>query len=339
VYSERFAMIFIREINPLSSKLLERIYRQSRHHQVRQRAHCLILASQGVKIEELMNIFSVSYKTIYNWFNRWESEGMVGLYNKPGRGCKPTFNSEQKERIREWVRQQPKQLKEVVQKIKEEWGITISTKTIKRILKTLSMSWHRMRRGVGGEPNPQEYQEKQSQLEEFKRLESEGILDLYYLDETGFCLIPCVPYGWQNIGEYLALPSSRSRRLNVLGIMNRNNHLEAYVSFQTINSDVVISCIDTFFSQVHKPTIIVVDRSSIHTSDAILDKIEEWQERNITIFQLPSYSPQLNLIEILWRFIKYEWIEIEAYSSWTTFVTSIEQILSDFGKTYVINFV
>jgi transposase len=332
-------MIFIREINPLSSKLLERIYRQSRHHQVRQRAHCLILASQGVKIEELMNIFSVSYKTIYNWFNRWESEGMVGLYNKPGRGCKPTFNSEQKERIREWVRQQPKQLKEVVQKIKEEWGITISTKTIKRILKTLSMSWHRMRRGVGGEPNPQEYQEKQSQLEEFKRLESEGILDLYYLDETGFCLIPCVPYGWQNIGEYLALPSSRSRRLNVLGIMNRNNHLEAYVSFQTINSDVVISCIDTFFSQVHKPTIIVVDQSSIHTSDAILDKIEEWQERNITIFQLPSYSPQLNLIEILWRFIKYEWIEIEAYSSWTTFVTSIEQILSDFGKTYVINFV
>ncbi|MGL5922614.1 MAG: IS630 family transposase, partial [Chroococcidiopsis sp.] len=44
-------MIFIREINPLSSKLLERIYRQSRHHQVRQRAHCLILASQGSKIE------------------------------------------------------------------------------------------------------------------------------------------------------------------------------------------------------------------------------------------------------------------------------------------------
>lgn len=332
-------MIFIREINSLSSKLLERIYRQSRHHQVRQRAHCLILASQGVKIEELMNIFQVSYKTIYNWFSRWESEGIVGLYNKPGRGSKQTFNSEQKARIREWVRQQPKQLKQVVQKIKEEWGITISTKTIKRILKTLSMSWHRMRRGVGGEPNPQEYQEKQAQLEEFKRLESEGILDLYYLDETGFCLIPCVPYGWQNIGEYLALPSRRSRRLNVLGIMNRKNHLETYISAQSINSDVVIACIDTFFSTVNKPTVIVVDQSSIHTSDAMLDKLEEWRERNITIFQLPSYSPQLNLIEILWRFIKYEWMEIDAYSSWTTFVTSIEKILKEFGKNYVINFV
>jgi len=332
-------MILIREINPLSLKLLERIYRQSRHHQVRQRAHCLILASQGVKIEELMNIFQVSYKTIYNWFNRWELEGMLGLYNKPGRGCKPTFNPDQKNRIREWARQQPKQLKQVAQKIKEEWGIIISTKTIKRILKTLSMSWHRMRRGVGGEPNPQEYQEKQAQLEEFKRLESEGLVDLYYLDETGFCLIPCVPYGWQNIGEYLALPSRRSRRINVLGIMNRNNHLETYISSQSINSDVVVACIDTFFSRVNKPTVIVVDQSSIHTSNIILNKLEEWRERNLTIFQLPPYSPQLNLIEILWRFIKYEWIEIDAYSSWTTFVNSVEKILKEFGKSYVINFV
>ncbi len=69
-------MIFLREINPLSLKLLERIYRQSRYHQVRQKAHCLILASQGVKVEKLMMIFPVSYKTIYNWFERWESEGM-----------------------------------------------------------------------------------------------------------------------------------------------------------------------------------------------------------------------------------------------------------------------
>ncbi len=73
-------MIFLREINFLTAKLLERIYRQSRHHQVRQRAHCLILANQGIKVEELLKIFPVSYKTIYNWFNRWELEGIVGLY-------------------------------------------------------------------------------------------------------------------------------------------------------------------------------------------------------------------------------------------------------------------
>jgi transposase len=128
-------MFLLRDINPLSLKLLNRIYRESRHHQVRQRAHFLILISQNVTNENLMKIFKVSYKTMYNWLNRWEYEGMVGLYNKPGRGRKKIFNSAQSAQIRDWVKLQPKQLKQVVQKIKKEWSINISTETIKRIIK------------------------------------------------------------------------------------------------------------------------------------------------------------------------------------------------------------
>ncbi|MEH2182158.1 IS630 family transposase [Nostoc sp.] len=323
----------------MSLKLLERIYRQSRYHQVRQRAHFLILAAQGVELEELMRIFQVSYKTIYNWINRWESEGMVGLYNKPGRGRKRIFKPEQEAQIRDWAKLEPRQLKKTLQKIKSEWDIEVSTETIKRILKKFYMSWHRMQRDVGGKPDPIEYQEKSAHLTDFQQLEDEGKINLYYLDETGFCLIPSVPYGWQDIGEYLTIPSRRSSRLNVLGIRNRNHHLEAYISSQSINSDVIIACIDAFFPQVDKPTVIVVEQSSIHTSDMILDKIEEWSERGITIFQLPAYSPELNLIEILWRFIKYQWIEINAYKNWQTFVASVENILREFGKKYVINFV
>ena len=103
------------------------------------------------------------------------------------------------------------------------------------------MSWHRLRRGVFGKPKAEEYQAKKEQLEQLKQLDNLGIIELYYLDETGFCLTPCVPYGWQPIGEYQAITSGRSPRLNVLGIMNRRNHLESYVSTQTINSDVVIA--------------------------------------------------------------------------------------------------
>jgi transposase len=136
----------------------------------------------------------------------------------------------------------------------------------------------------------------------------------------------------------LSIDSRRTKRLNVLGIMNRQNTLHAYVSEQTINSDVIIACIDTFFAVVERPTVIVVDRASIHTSNAIFEKREEWKERGLTIFELPTYSPELNLIEILWRFIKYEWLEIDAYSSWQSLVSSVERILKEFGDNYVINF-
>jgi hypothetical protein len=40
----------------------------------------------------------------------------------------------------------------------------------------------------------------------------------------------------------------------------------------------------------------------------------------------------------LWRFVKYEWIELEAYSSWERFVEYIEKVLRKFGTEYIINF-
>jgi transposase len=330
---------FIGQISFETQKLLKRIWKQSSHHQVRQRSHCLLLTSQGVKLKQLKVIFQVSEKTLYNWFNAWESLGLVGLYNRPGRGRKKTFNSEQIKQIKDWANLHPQQLKQVRQKIKAQWNITVSSKTIKRLLSQVRMSWHRLRRGVFGKPKPEEYKAKKSELKQLQKLDSLGIIELYYLDETGFCLTPCVPYGWQPVGEYQTIPSSRSPRLNVLGIMNRRNHLEAYVSTQTINSDVVIACINTFFAKVDKPTVIVVDQASIHTSDMIQSSLDEWKERNIEIFVLPSYSPQLNLIEILWRFMKYQWMEIDSYRDWQSLVNSVETMLREFGKQYVINFV
>ena len=153
-------MRLTREVFPETQQLLQRLYRQSRHHQVRQRAHCILLSSQDYSMAQLMDIFNVSRKTLYNWFNDWETQGVVGLYNRPGRGRKSTFSSVQVEQIREWVQHQPRQLKQVVQKVQEEWGIAISTKTIKRVLKAVRMSWHRFRRVVGRKPDAQEYKHK-----------------------------------------------------------------------------------------------------------------------------------------------------------------------------------
>jgi len=125
---------------------------------------------------------------------------MIGLYNKPGRGCKPKFNSEQENQIKEWTKSSRRgvllyaRTKQVVEKAQEKWGIDASTKTIKRILKKLNMSWHRMRKVVGGKPIATVYKEKKLQLEEYERLDKLGEIDLYYLDESGFSLIPSVPY-------------------------------------------------------------------------------------------------------------------------------------------------
>lgn len=331
--------VLIRVIYPESLHLLQRIYRHSRHHETRRRAHCLILKHQGLSTTELMTVLQVSRKTIYQWLDAWDNRGFPGLYRRPGQGRKPTFSVEQQSQIRTWAQAHPKQPKQVLNKIRDQWGIRMSIKTVKRVLKSLRLSWHRFRRTPNGRPAPQEYAAKQEQLRALQRLDDAGDIDLYYLDQAGFSLVPCVPYGWQPVGETLAIPSSRSQSLNVLGMMNRHHDLKAYTSQQSINSDGVILCIESFFPKVDKRTVIVMDQAPIHTSYAMQDKREEWAERNLEIFELPSYSPELNLIEILWRFIKYTWLDVSAYQSWLSLVEQVDSILRGFGEEYVINFV
>ena len=81
-----------------------------------------------------------------------------------------------------------------------------------------------------------------------------------------------------------------------------------------------------------------MDQASIHTSKAFTAKIPEWQAQNIEIFYLPAYAPELNMIEILWRFVKYAWIELWAYTGWTHMVEYVGNILKKFGTEYKINF-
>ncbi len=154
-------MRFIRDLTFDTAKLLNRIYKESRHYQVRQRAHCILLSYKGVTIPELIEFFQVSRRTIYNWMNDWEERRLLGLYNRKGRGRKAIFNEGQKQKIKEWVKLYPKDLKKVLNEIQEEWGITVSKDTIKRVLRSMSMTWRRFQRGLAGEPDPLEYKEKE----------------------------------------------------------------------------------------------------------------------------------------------------------------------------------
>lgn len=331
-------MRWIRDLSRETQRILKRIYKQSRHHQVRQRAQCILLSFQGLTIKELMTIFSVSRKTLYNWLTSWEDKKLVGLYDQAGRGRKPKLKEEQKEQIREWIKADPKNLKKILGRVEKEWEIKISKDTLKRVLKEFEMRWKRLKRGLRGTPWEWEYEIKSEKLALLKKQELRQEIDLRYLDESGFCLTPYLGYGWQEKGETISVKSGISRRINVLGIINRNNELEweAYVGKMT--SERLIKYLDQFSENLKQKTVVVMDQSPVHTSEAVLQKLVEWESKNLEIFWLPPYSPKLNLIEILWKFMKYEWIQIEAYQNWKSLVKYVKDVLSKVGTEYVINF-
>ena len=112
---------------------------EGRHHhpqfQFRDRSHCLLLSCQGQDISSLMSIFNVSRITIYNWFNRWEKHGLLGLYNQKEQGRKALLTDSDIEKVQQRVRENPQQLKAVRVQLKEDLSKEFSDKTLKRFLK------------------------------------------------------------------------------------------------------------------------------------------------------------------------------------------------------------
>ena len=182
-------MRYIKGLTKDTIKLLKRINKESKYHQVRQRSHCILLSYQKHLISELIAIFQVSRNTIYNWLNNWDTWGLVGLYDRPGRGRKKLFDELEQKTIKEWVKQTPKNLGRVQERIKQEWDIVTSKDTIKRVIKCLGMKWKRMGKRVGGEPEKEVYERKKKILKALKKLDEQGSLDLRYLDESAAILI------------------------------------------------------------------------------------------------------------------------------------------------------
>lgn len=202
----------------------------------------------------------------------------------------------------------------------------------------LSYSWKRARLSLKRKRNKVEFELKKEQIENLKRLEDSGYLDLYFGDESHFGLTPNVPYAWQTKENPILLPAAKGKFLNVIGLMTRKNKLFFEVLETTYNTDKVISYMDNFVAQTVKKTVVILDNSPIHKSKKFMAKIEEWKEKDVLIFFLPPYSPELNLIEILWRRIKYQWIPFEAYICFQNLKERLSYVLTNFGRKYDIIF-
>lgn len=147
-----------------------------------------------------------------------------------------------------------------------------------------------------------------------------------------------LPSAWQKKGEPIAIIPNKYAGINVFGLLNRNMDFHPYTTKQTMTSSLTIAFIDDFAKNLKVPTVIVLDNATIHHSQEFEEQIERWEEQDLYIFYLPRYSPHLNIIEILWRKIKYEWLKQHHYIGSDYFFAGLESILLDIGTKFNINF-
>ena len=160
-----------------------------------------------------------------------------------------------------------------------------------------------------------------------------------YGDESGFCLSPIVPYLWQPKGKTVGLPAkAHSHRLNVLGFLSRQSRLHSFQAQERITAQFVVNSIETLLPSLSGPTVLVLDNASVHRSKLVQAKRREWKQKGLRLLFLPPYCPHLNLIENLWRHIKYRWLSGEAYKNFETLCQSVTDVLTQVGTKYRLSF-
>ncbi len=179
-------------------------------------------------------------------------------------------------------------------------------------------------------------------LAELEQLSRRGLIELYYGDESRVSLQGYVPYGWQFAGEDVFVPSSQGAGLNCFALLTRHNACRFATTQECIDSAFVVEQLEQLsFSvrfSVQRLTVVVLDNAPVHKSQAVQERRAVWEERGLFLFYLPPYSPHLNIVEVLWRKLKYEWLQPRDYVSAQTLFYQTRQALAAVGTLLRINF-
>ena len=328
-------------VEPLEAQTRQTLRQLSRNHanaRVRQRAHAVLLSEKRYKINMIADIFEVDRDTVSRWLDNWQARGLEGLPDEPRTGRPPTLSDQEQEQALKRVLEEPRQIKRGLAKIREHFKNTLSLDWLRGLLRRADYRYKRMRTSLRPKRDEAAFRAAQAELEAFKAQEDQGLIDLYYCDESGFALRPVVPYAWQPVGERIEIEQTGGRSINVLGFLRRNATFTPYVVESSINSETVIACMDHFAKTLEKETVVVIDNAPAHRSGAFAAHLPKWKEQGLRIYFLPSYSPELNLIELLWQRIKYTWMPLSAYGSFTALKAALEEILIGIGTKYRITF-
>ncbi len=165
-------------------------------------------------------------------------------------------------------------------------------------------------------------------------------LQVWFWDESGFSLRVIKRKGWGKKGKRKKVTGQRSRgRVNVMGGLRYSDKKRVNYFIKKGNADTFYESLTMLNNLVKKEWVeqgnqiekeqeqgpkilIVLDNASFHKRKDILSKIES-DLPNIRLEFLPAYSPDYNLIELVWHSAK-EYIAHKVFES----VEQLEDLLN-----------
>ena len=286
-----------------------------------------LLLKENIDTQTMSRVVGVSERQIRNYRKTYKTEGAAAL-TRDARYRPASELEAYKEVIRENFTANPvATASEASERIQSLTGIKRSPTQVRRFMHQLGLKPLKVA-GIPAKANPVAQAEfLETKLEPRIKEAKEGNRILLFMDASHFVWQLYMGVLWCVKRIFIQAASGRTR-INVLGAYDPiKNELIKIVNRSYINSLTVIELLEKIRS-IHfgKAVTVVLDNAKYQRCKAVIERAEEL---HIELLFLPTYSPNLNLIERLWRFVKKECLYSKYYKTANDFESAILSCLED----------
>src|SRR3954453_5891204 len=283
--------------------------RQAGDRRIFQRLSTLLWIDQGRTREEVADLLGVTSRQVGDWLRIFRNKGLDELCTLHYRGDPGRLRPAQVERLKQEIAKGAFHNADQVRAwIAEQFGVTYSPSGVKDLLHRIGASYHK----VSGFFWKADRKKQRQFVRKYRRHRREAgpTTRRYFVAPCppvwGLDLLYCC---WLLVGQryYVGVGSGR-KRLNILGAYSPDDHdyVDLRLTKENITGEQFIKLLEKLLAK-HPETekfILYLDNARYYSKPVV----KEWlsRHRQFPLVFLPAYSPNLNLIERLWKFLRKE---------------------------------
>jgi transposase len=297
------------QLTPQQRKEIADRRRRAQDRRIYQRLSAVLWSADGRSREEIARLLEVSPRQVGQWLRIFRNKGLEPLCTlhykgDPGR-LRPAQIAQLKQQIARGGFHNAEQVRTWIQ---ETFGVTYSSTGVKDLLRRIGASYHKVS-GFFWKANVKKQRQFVRKYRRHKRemgpKTRRSFVDACHPVWGVDLLYSC----WLLVGQrfYVGVGNGR-KRLNILGAYSADDqdYVDLRLTKEDITGEQFIKLLEKLRAK-HPETekfIVHLDNARYYSKPVV----KEWlaAHREFHLVFLPAYSPNLNLIERLWKFLRKE---------------------------------
>lgn len=305
---------------------------------VQRKMQVLWLKHHGETHQRIALLAGVSRSSVQRYLTDFLRGGLEHIRRCPYTGPTAALEMHRHSLDDEFRAHPPRSVRHAQEVIRQRTGIQRGLTQVRRFLRRLGLEPRKVAAvPIPPKATPEEHTREQRRFldEELEPLLADaraGRREVYFVDASHFVFAAFLGWVWCAMRWFVRAASGR-KRYNVLGALHAVSHrLVRVTNHSYINAESVCALLRAVVEvSGGKPITMVLDNARYQKCALVQDLARQLK---VELLYLPSYSPNLNLIERVWRFVKKESLRARYHANYAEFTTAIDQCLQELSTTH-----